>query len=112
MVQRRPDPNREARSFKRGKSYVWKPRLEVDELSDGMEARAVHGIAGGVQAFVEDAGDNLHDRAARRVPPAAPIATASPSASSPIVGDIMLAIRSPGASSPTRRSASPSMLFR
>ncbi len=47
-----------------------------------------------------------------RVPPAAPTASASPRSSRPIVGDIMLAIRSPGESSPTTRSASPSMLFR
>ena len=47
-----------------------------------------------------------------RVPPAEPIASASPSASKASVGAIIELIRSPGTSSPTIRSTSPSMLFR
>ena len=47
-----------------------------------------------------------------RVPPAEPIASASPSPSSARLGAIMLCIRSPGASGSRTRSTSPSMLFR
>ena len=90
MVKRRPDADLEARLRHRLRNAIRKTGLEADEAADGMGARTVHGI--GAQAFVEEAGDDLHERAAKAFPPAAPTATARPSASVPIVGDIMLAI--------------------
>src|SRR5215216_883351 len=63
VVRRRPDANRETRSFQRLWDAVRKTRLEVDELANRVQARPIHGIPG-AQAFVEDAGEDLDDRAA------------------------------------------------
>ena len=70
MVRRRPHSNREARSLESFWNAVAKARLEMEEVTDGVETRTIHGIAG-AQTFVEDAAQNLNNgtpqpRAARR----------------------------------------------
>jgi hypothetical protein len=71
VVKRRPDPNREARSLHGLWDAIWKARLEMDEVADGMEARTVHGIAG-AQALVEESGEHLDERAAEPRPAGGP----------------------------------------
>jgi hypothetical protein len=61
-MSRRPDTHGEARSLQSLWDAIRKTRLEVDELVDGMETRAVHGIAG-AQALVEDSAEHLDESA-------------------------------------------------
>ena len=68
VVSRRPDANGKSGSLESIGDSIRKLRLEMDEVAYGMEARAIHGIAG-AKAIVKYARQNLDERAAE---PSAP----------------------------------------
>ena len=62
MVERRPRSDGKAGGLESGSDVVGETGLHVDDLADGMETRALHGIPG-AQVVVEDAGDDLDEGA-------------------------------------------------
>src|SRR5215216_2202276 len=76
VMTRGPDPHGEARSLQSVLNSIRKARLEVDEVADRMEARAVNRLAG-AQALVEDAGEHLNESAPEPRPAGGKIGRAS-----------------------------------
>lgn len=67
VVPRRPHAKAKARALELGSNGHRKARLELEEIADWVEARAVNGFAG-AQAVVQEAGEHLDERAPKPRP--------------------------------------------